>query len=215
MIQAKHLTTPRTARYFTLGSIETRPANVWMTLHGYGMNAAIFADLFRNFAETGDYVVVPEGLSRFYIKGFTGPVGASWMTREDRLNEIKDYTAYLARLYDIAIGACQCETTTIHLLGFSQGAAALCRFLSYAPRPFHHLWICAGEIPEDLDWHTFASLFTTAQLHLMIGNRDEWFDEAKKQAVLNRLSQRHINFTLHPFEGAHEIDFSVLARFRG
>ena len=35
--------------------------------------------------------MAPEGLSRFYLEGFSGKVGATWMTREDRLNDIDNY----------------------------------------------------------------------------------------------------------------------------
>jgi hypothetical protein len=48
--------------------------------------------------------VAPEGLSRFYFEGgFHGPgskVGATWMTREDRLAKIEDYVGYLDALHD-------------------------------------------------------------------------------------------------------------------
>ena len=39
--------------------------------------------------------VAPEGLHRFYLKGNAGRVGSSWMTKEDRLNDIDDYNRML------------------------------------------------------------------------------------------------------------------------
>src|ERR1051325_10016453 len=47
-------------------------------------------------------LVAPEGLSRFYLseRATERRVGASWMTREDRLAEIADYLGYLDAVYD-------------------------------------------------------------------------------------------------------------------
>ncbi|MEZ4763957.1 MAG: hypothetical protein R3C26_12480 [Calditrichia bacterium] len=37
-------------------------------------------------------------MSRFYLQSTNGRIGATWMTREDRENEIADYLAYLNNL---------------------------------------------------------------------------------------------------------------------
>src|SRR4051794_20826418 len=88
--------TPRTARYFTLGTLATA-GDVWFVCHGYGQLASRFLERFRPL-EAGDRcVIAPEGLSRFYLTESPGErrVGVSWMTREDRLHEIDDYVRYL------------------------------------------------------------------------------------------------------------------------
>ena len=54
--------------------------------------------------------MAPEALSRFYADvtpgrhGPTSTVGATWMTREDRENEIRDYVAYLDEMTDHVCG---------------------------------------------------------------------------------------------------------------
>ena len=92
---AHHITVPRTARYITLGEIESA-AEVWFVLHGYGMLAASFLRWFEPAARPGRLLVAPEGLSRCYFeeKG-ARRVGASWMTKEDRDAEIEDHVRYL------------------------------------------------------------------------------------------------------------------------
>ena len=44
-------------------------------------------------------LIAPEGLSRFYHEDHES-IGASWMTREERLEEIKDYLMYLDLVHD-------------------------------------------------------------------------------------------------------------------
>ena len=99
MIEEHHIQTTRSARYYSLGSIEGEITEVWYVLHGYGQRAEDFIKNFLPITSEGILVIASEALSRFYVKGFAGEVGASWMTREDRMSEIKDYVRYLDNLY--------------------------------------------------------------------------------------------------------------------
>ena len=124
-MQEHFLTTPRTARYFTLGA----PASArefWFACHGYGQLASRFLERFRGIEAEGRCIIAPEGLSRFYLTESSTErrAGASWMTREDRLHEIDDYVRYLDALCS-AIGAARGAITA---LGFSQGTATVCRW---------------------------------------------------------------------------------------
>src|SRR5947199_8460531 len=97
----EHLfSTARSARYFTVGSPEGA-AEVWFVCHGYGQLAARFLERLRPIEAKRRCIVAPEGLSRFYLTETATErrVGASWMTREDRLHEIDDYVRYLDALY--------------------------------------------------------------------------------------------------------------------
>jgi len=129
-----HLSVTRTARYFTFGN-STDPANVWFVLHGYGQMAEAVVRECSVLDETLNHVVVPEGLSRFYLSGATRPdgpevaTGASWMTREDREAEIMDYVGYLDTLYDRVFDNIKRPAVTVRLLGFSQGADTACRWI--------------------------------------------------------------------------------------
>ena len=95
-----HLTVSRTASYQQLGTLSARTRRVWFVCHGYGQLAAYFVRHFAFLAEADPTTVViaPEGLSRFYLTGNGGRVGASWMTRDDRLHEIADHINFLNQL---------------------------------------------------------------------------------------------------------------------
>src|SRR5213595_2848351 len=86
--------------------------------------AARFLEKLRVLDDGHRYLVAPEGLSRFYLSESPTErrVGASWMTREDRLAEIEDYVRYLDAVYADVFGFLDRALVTAHALGFSQGA---------------------------------------------------------------------------------------------
>ena len=82
-MQEHHFSTPRTARYYTLDPAEA-VREVWFVLHGYGQLAGAFLRHFERLQDGARLFIAPEALSRYYLPGHQR-VGASWMTREDRL----------------------------------------------------------------------------------------------------------------------------------
>src|SRR5690348_13629606 len=133
----------RMARYFVAGEPTDTTRDVWIALHGYGQLAEQFLGALEPLSRDDRVVVAPEALSRFYLDepakrhGPESPVGASWMTREDRLNEITDYVRYLD---DVAAAVKRVATkATITVLGFSQGVATACRWVSLGHTPVSRL----------------------------------------------------------------------------
>src|SRR5512144_1837643 len=124
-VQEHHFTTSRSARYYTLGPAAAAAREVWFLLHGYGQLAGRFLIAFQALDDGSRCLIAPEALSRFYLGEATGrhdKVGASWMTREDRLTDIADYVRYLDGLYgDLVSGRRDGGGVTV--LGFSQGTA--------------------------------------------------------------------------------------------
>ena len=88
----KTITVEKTARYITLGNKEKADVLI-VALHGYGQLSAYFS---KNFSKLDQryFIVIPEGLSRFYLSGTCGRVGASWMSKEERLWDIRDNLNY-------------------------------------------------------------------------------------------------------------------------
>src|SRR5437762_7802629 len=147
-MQEHVLSTSRTARYFTLGH-PTDATELWFVCHGYGQLASRFLERFRALESPRRCIVAPEGLSRFYLteSATERRVGASWMTREDRLHEIDDYVRYLDALYShVAPGAAR-----VTALGFSQGTATVCRWAALGSVRIDRLVLWGGEVPPDLD----------------------------------------------------------------
>jgi len=203
-MEEHHLPVSRTARYFTLGSPE-RAQDVWFCCHGYGQLAARFLERFRPLEAKHRCIVAPEGLSRFYLTESPTErrVGASWMTREDRLHEIADYVRYLDAVYGKVVP----PRAGVTALGFSQGAATVCRWVAMGSARVDQLIVWGGEIPPDLDLteDRAAERLRTSHLTLVYGTRDEFFTPKIVAATESRLREHDILYELIPFDGGHEI----------
>src|SRR5688500_361628 len=130
-LQEHRLSVTRTARYFALGD-PARAGEVWFVCHGYGHRAARCLEKRRRLDDGRGDVVAPEGLSRLYLSECPTErrVGASWMSREDRLAEIDDYVRYLDAVYAVVCGLVDRSRVAVHALGFSQGAATVSRWVA-------------------------------------------------------------------------------------
>ncbi|HLZ46277.1 MAG TPA: hypothetical protein VKQ05_11425 [Gemmatimonadales bacterium] len=208
-MQEHFLSTARTARYFTLGSA-ARAADVWFVCHGYGQLAARFLERFRPLESDRRCIVAPEGLSRFYLTENPAErrVGASWMTREDRLHEIDDYVRYLDALYAHVVTS----AARITALGFSQGTATVCRWAAFGSARLDRLIVWGGEVPPDLDLGDarVKERLRASRLTLVYGTNDQYFTPKIVATVAARLNEHEIPFERHMFEGGHEIDAATL-----
>jgi predicted esterase len=206
------VTVARSARYFTLGGPE--PREVWFACHGYGQLAARFLEKLRVLDDGGRCLVAPEGLSRFYLSERTTErrVGASWMTREDRLAEIADYVRYLDAVYDDVFARCDRARVTVHALGFSQGAATVSRWTAMGKARIDRVVLWGGEFPPDLDLtrSDFAQRLRAARLTLVYGRSDAYITPKVLAAVTERLEAHAIPYRGISFDGGHELQDAVL-----
>jgi predicted esterase len=201
-MQEHHFATSRSARYFTLGSLE-HAADFWFVCHGYGQLASRFLERFRPIEAERRCIVAPEGLSRFYLTESPTErrVGATWMTREDRLHEIEDYVRYLDGLYAHVV-----TRGRVTALGFSQGTATVCRWAALGSARIDRLIVWGGEVPPDLD----LTRLRVPSLTLVYGTRDGFFTPKIIAATESRLREHQIPYELVPFDGGHEIDAATL-----
>ncbi len=206
-----HLAVTRTARYYQLGELSAATRQIWFVCHGYGQLAAYFSRHFAFLTEADPHTVViaPEGLSRFYLRGNGGRVGASWMTSDDRLHEIEDHISFLNQLAAQVLAACPAEVHTT-LLGFSQGTATVSRWLTRAPFRPHRLVLWAGGFPEDIAIPDATRLLRGIDLTLVLGTRDEYISIAKMTEQGTVLQQLGLFPRLLTFDGKHELNRAVL-----
>jgi dienelactone hydrolase len=141
----------RTARFATLGDMHERIRQVWFVCHGYSQLVKEFIRYFSVLDDGTRLVVAPEALSRFYLESTDGKVGASWMTKEDRLEEVNDYVRYLDALYEHISTQVDLNGTTVHVFGFSQGVATASRWISRGTVRADQLVLWAGALPPELD----------------------------------------------------------------
>jgi predicted esterase len=211
-----HITVPRTARYFTLGEADEALRQVWFVCHGYGQLAARFLRHFEVLNDGRRLIVAPEALSRFYLDGVGGRnhherrVGATWMTREDRLAEINDYVNYLDALYTHVLGRADRGTVQVHAMGFSQGVATVCRWIAAGSATVDHLILWAGWVPPDLDLEASRKVLQHVRLSLVLGTRDDYGTPEQVAEQEARLRKHGIPYRLITFDGGHHLDAEVL-----
>ena len=210
--QEHHLNVNRTARYHTIGDLENKPNEVWFVLHGHMYLAKQFIRYFRVLETDRRLIVAPEGLSRSYVNHKERRVGASWMTKEDRLNEIVDYVNYLDELYRHFFETIDRSNTKVHVLGFSQGAATACRWVAQGRSFIDRLTIWAGLVPPDLDLATGGEKLRDAKLTIVLGDNDEYVGATEAAEQEARLGELGILHEFIRFEGGHVLDNALLLR---
>lgn len=207
-MQEHRLTVSRTARYFTIDPGEAAH-EVWFVLHGYGQLARYFLRHFNVLDNGHRLIVAPEALARFYLPGHKR-VGASWMTKEDRLTEIDDYLAYLDTLYDHVLETIEQDAVAVHVLGFSQGAATASRWVTLGAMQADRLILWAGELAHDLDLNAHAPALRNLHLTGVVGDQDEFITPERIKYLQDVLHEHDIPHRLITFEGKHRMDAETL-----
>jgi predicted esterase len=210
-MQTHSLRVTRTARFHTLGQA-ARAREIWFLLHGYGQLASAMIDACSVLAAPDRLLVAPEALSRFYMRGGNGPVGATWMTREDRDNEIADYVAYLdlvaQRMDELGAHA----ASRRNVLGFSQGAMTACRWACNGATRLGSIVLWGGGVPPELSSETLQQRLSRARIVLVRGDGDAVHDEAAGERDFERLRAAGATVLRENFSGGHAIDAPALAR---
>ncbi len=211
-----HLTVERTARYFTVEPGEGGAREVWFVLHGYGQLAERFLRPFESLDDGTRLIVAPEALARFYVHHEPDPtgaghVGASWMTREDRLSEIADNVAYLDALARHVFRRVERERVLLRVVGFSQGAFAAARWAAQGTTSVDQLVLWGGSLPPELDVREAPNLSRLPVL-IVWGTEDQYYDAQKVAHDERRFAEAGIACRVVTFPGAHQVSREVLAK---
>jgi predicted esterase len=199
-----HIQVTKTARYFTLGELNEKTLEVWFVLHGYAQLASDFIEDFEVLDNGTRFIVAPEGLNKFYTRGFGGKPAATWMTSEDRETEIVDYINYLNILYQSLNIPLHVKVT---ILGFSQGVATASRFIHHTQQKIDAFIIYAGEIAAEL-LNPISTPISKLPITYVTGKTDSFITPEKQKSIYNLMNQ--LNAKIIEFSGGHEIKKEVL-----
>lgn len=206
---------PRTARFYQLGRPGPDTRSLWVACHGYGQLAASFASAMQPAVADDRVIVVPEGLSRFYLDdprkrhGPDAPIGASWMTREDRESEIRDHVEYL----DLLVAQCIADIgkdVPVVALGFSQGVATVCRWAALGVTSLQRLILWGGTLPIDLPADRGPDLFRGAAVTLVAGRTDKLSPPDVVERDRERLEASAIPVEMRLHMGGHMLSSQML-----
>jgi predicted esterase len=229
MTRIVHLPVTRRARLAVQRGVEGGApealSELWILLHGYRQLAPRFIRHFRALFDPSRLLVAPEGLSRFYLEGSPGPhrggdpVGASWMTREDREAEIEDYVGYLDEVLNWGLALCAAgdRRTSVRVVGFSQGVHTAARWVGLGEafrkpeaRARTRLLLWGAALPADLPDEGLARFRTLESLVLVRGEEDQLRVEGDEDGEEARLREAGIDYRVRIHAGGHRIDGALL-----
>ncbi len=227
-MRERHIRVARTARYYTLGSAGTHLREVWLVCHGYRQLARRFLLRFAELDDGTRLIVAPEGLSRFYLHdpasghGKEVPIGATWMTREDRENEITDYVGFLDGVLDEVLDEVSEVSeesggaiAPLTVLGFSQGAHTVCRWLAAGEAAVERIILWGAYLPDDLDLERGPERLGSAELILVRGLLDHFISDEAHVVQEKRLEELGIPFKTITHPGGHELDPALIRQIAG
>jgi predicted esterase len=211
------LATTRTARYAMAGTAAATADRWWMGLHGYGQTAASFLKPVVPVVPADTLCVAAEGLNRFYREmprpdgSHLQRVGATWMTRENREDDIADTVGWLSRLHahlmaEMPRGA----DTPFGVLAFSQGVATALRWIAKARLSPDMLVLWAGGLPHDVDGEALHELLQHTRLVVVTGTRDPFVTDTRVAEMQQTLSAWRVTAEWKTFDGEHHLDAPLL-----
>ncbi|WP_370087725.1 alpha/beta hydrolase [Ekhidna sp.] len=208
MSTQSHIDISIKASFYTLNRLTEKTERVWLIFHGYGQLAEYFIKKFEVLDPGNNFIIAPQGLSKYYLEGVYGRVGASWMTKEDRLTEIENQYSYI----DTVLGQFNISDKKLIYFGFSQGTATMGRYAAHAKNPFDQMIIWAGTFPPDTNPNDWNFLTGKEGIHYYTSREDIYF---KEEMILN---QNEVVKTamgrepeLHWYEGGHRVIPEIVA----
>lgn len=207
----RKITVPKTARYFLSAEPTAKVNEVVFVCHGYAQLADEFLAEFASLESEHRLFVAPEGLHRFYQRGGYDKVVASWMTKEDRLDDIADYIGWLDQAAADVLASCPPDVK-ITVLGFSQGAATVSRWASFGLTSIDHLVLWCGFFPPDLP---VENTLKCRELTVVTASNDKYVSSAEEAKHLAAMRMYFTTYKHVRFEGGHEIHAGTLSEVLG
>lgn len=197
-----------TNTYSTLNTIKADTENIWIACHGIGYLSKYFIRYFKSLSAEKNYIICPQAPSKYYQGNSFRYVGASWLTKENTLQETENVLNYLDALYENEKSAFQQKR--LILMGYSQGVSVIMRWMSQRNVSCDDLIIHSGSIPKELTPADFAKHQKT-KVHLIYGNQDEYIYDEKLKSQLDLAKALFASqLKIYEFEGKHEVHTKLL-----
>ena len=209
-MQSRHINVTKRARYFQIGEANSSIKKVWMVFHGYAMLSEFFIKKFEILNDGETLIIAPEALNRFYITENFSRVGASWMTKLERENDIIENNQYIESLFQKVTKDIGHSNFQLNILGFSQGSATACRWIFSSNNKANNFIVWAGDIPKDSLTAENKSKWNSLNIFLVFGAKDPLITTDLSLKFQKRISEYKLNFDLVEYDGDHRIFPEVL-----
>ena len=194
--------------YNTLNSLEETTQNIWLVFHGMGYLSKYFLKYFRGLDPALNFIVAPQAPSKYYQGKDFRHVGASWLTREDTIEETVNILNYVQAL--VKQEGLQNDPRLI-VMGYSQGVSIALRWIAKYKIQSKAIILHSGGIPVELSTQDFDYLNSSTPVTYIYGDQDQYINEARKteQTLLgDRLFSDRLTVT--KFKGIHEVHVPFL-----
>lgn len=184
---------------------------ILFALHGYGQLSEYFLKKLNPLFSEKRLIVVPEATNLGYLQGFSGRVGANWMTKHERESAIDNNNKYLNAVLDSLLIKYS-QKPKLKVLGFSQGAATATRWVSQLQVPVETLILWGGGFAHDLNTEKINGKLKESRCYIAIGENDEMITKEsiqKQNEIIQSLglSPNRINYN-----GGHDLDIKILSK---
>lgn len=195
--------------YSTLNELTYKTKNTWFAFHGMGYLSRYFLKYFQNLNPDENFIVAPQAPSKYYQGKNFNYVGASWLTKENTLEEthnVLNYTDHVSANENILK-----NQENLVIFGFSQGVSVALRWVASRKINCKKIVIHSGGIPKELKPEDFLFLDKNTTVLLIYGTQDEYLtkermDSEMKMAV-NLFGER---LQVLSFDGNHSVNTELL-----
>ena len=194
--------------YSTLNTLTKSTKNIWFVFHGLGYLSKYFIHYFSHINPEENYIIAPQAPSKYYQGNNFKHVGASWLTKENTLEETKNILSYIDEVYKKELSD---QTTNLIILGYSQGVSIATRWVASRKIDCKHLVLHSGGIPTELKPEDFEFLKENVKVTYIYGNKDQYINEARKteeELKGNKLFGKNLGFEV--FNGIHEVNTKLI-----
>lgn len=193
--------------YETLNSMGPDTENIWMAFHGMGYLSRYFLKYFNGLDPGQNYIIAPQAPSKYYQGPDFKHVGASWLTREDTINETKNVLNYVDAVFQTE----KIDPSRLILMGYSQGVSIVCRWMATRKIQPKLLVLHSGGIPVELEADQLEYLDKSTPVYYIYGDTDQYITPERVQEQ----SQRGVKLfderlSIHKFAGGHQVNTQYL-----
>lgn len=207
--QEKQVTYQSINSYTTLNSLTDKTKNVWIVFHGIGYLSRYFLKYFDELPQEENYIIAPQAPSKYYLNNQYRHVGASWLTKENTVNETQNVLNCLDAVFSSENIPEHCK---LIVFGYSQGVSIATRWVAKRKLKCNHLILYAGGIPHELSPKDFNFLIEkNTEITTLVGDKDEYINDDILQTASKRITSLFSGKAKQIiFEGKHEIKKEII-----
>ena len=203
MSSEKRITFTASKTYSTLNDFGPETKNIWLVFHGMGHLSRYFIKHFSALNNRENYIIAPQAPSKYYQGSEYRHVGASWLTREDTVEENKNVLNYVDAVWQAEKPAGRFK---LIVLGYSQGVSIACRWLASRQMNCDLLILHSGGIPKELTSSDFTHFHDDTKVEFWYGDKDEFITDeriSEEKIKGNELFGQRLELVV--FNGVHEV----------